>query len=238
MKISYNWLQDYFESGDMPSVESLVDRFTFRIFEVDDVEKVDDDTVIDLDILPNRAHDCLSHRGIAREVATLFDIKMQNDPLTQDLPSMPESELISVEVDADSSCSQYHTAVITGVKIGESPKWLKERLEAIGQRSINNIVDATNYVMYGLGQPLHAFDLHKLSEKGGKYKLGVRLAKVGEKITILGGEEKELENWMDRHNYLNIDQFRAKMSQAKNENGAHYERVQFMRYFGEKESTL
>jgi len=84
MKISYDWLKTYFEDGDTPSVEELKNKFTFHIFEVEGTEKVGDDTMIDLDVLPNRAHDCLSHRGIAHEVSALFDIKMK-------LPVVPSS---------------------------------------------------------------------------------------------------------------------------------------------------
>ncbi len=209
MKVSYDWLKTYFAEGDIPSVDDIVDKFTFRIFEVDGVEVVDNDTVIDLDILPNRAHDCLGHRGVAHEVAALFDIKMSTDPMREDIKLEPVSKEMVLTVD-DVEANPVHTvALIKGVEVGESPSWLKTRLEAIGQRSINNIVDATNYVMFGLGQPTHVFDYDKLTEDNGKRGIKVRAAKDGEQLTLLGGTEAELTTEMyvlaDAHNDEALD---------------------------------
>lgn len=191
MKVSYNWLQTYFDTP-LPSPDDVAENLTFHSFEVEGVEKVGKDSVIDVDVLPNRAHDCLSHRGIARELSVTLEIPLNRDALREDEPELPESQLLSIDIEDPLLCRRYSAAVIRGVKVGPSPEWLKERLEALGQRSINNIVDATNYVMFGLGQPLHAFDMKKLEERDGAYRINVRRAHDGEHITTLTDDEYEL----------------------------------------------
>ncbi len=195
MKVSYKWLKTFFEDGALPSVEDLEQKLMFHAYEIEDVEEVADDTVIDVDVLPNRAADSLSHRGIAREISTLFEIEMADDPLLKEVDLEPKTDTVSVSLNKDASCSYYTTARINGVKVAESPKWLRERIEAIGQKSINNVVDATNYVLFGLGQPTHVFDASKFSGSG-SVKIGVRLARGGEKLTLLGGDEVELTDKM------------------------------------------
>ena len=190
MKVSYNWLQEYFDES-LPAPEELGDIITFHAFEVEDIEKVGDDYIIDIDVLPNRSSDALSHRGIAREIATLLDRDMKYDPLREETLEMEESEKLTVEIEDNKLCTRYVAAVIEGVKVGPSPKRLKRALEALGQRSINNVVDATNYVMQNTGQPLHAFDMDKL--KGEQKKIVIRSAKTGEKITTLTDDEYELD---------------------------------------------
>ncbi len=194
MKVSYKWLQTYFEDGALPSVVELEQKLMFHAFEIEGVEKVENDSVIDVDVLPNRAADCLSHRGIAKEISILFNIPINDDPLKKEISLVPTTDKISVSLDKDASCSYYASALIKGVKVAESPKWLKESLEAIGQKSINNVVDATNYVLFGLGQPTHVFDAQKFS--GDNPKIGVRLAKEGENIELLGGTKVDLTNTM------------------------------------------
>ncbi|MCW9054594.1 MAG: phenylalanine--tRNA ligase beta subunit-related protein [Candidatus Pacebacteria bacterium] len=191
MLISYNWLQTYFDTK-LPTPDELAEKLTFHSFEIEGVEKTENDTVIDVDVLPNRAHDCLSHRGIAKELSVLFEIPLNRDVLREDEPEFSESKLLSVDIEDSLLCRRYSAAVIRGVKVAPSPEWLKARLEALGQRSINNIVDATNYVMFGLGQPLHAFDMKKLEERDGAYRINVRSAHDGESITTLTGEGYEL----------------------------------------------
>ena len=158
---------------------------------------VGDDSVIDVDVLPNRAHDCLSHRGIAKELSALFSMPLKRDVFREEQKKigeeLPLSKILSVEIDDVLLCRRYAGAVIQGVKVDRSPDWLKKRIEAVGQKSINNIVDATNFVMLNLGQPLHAFDMKKLKENSGKVSIVVRNAKNGEKICTLGGEEYELD---------------------------------------------
>jgi phenylalanyl-tRNA synthetase beta chain len=149
----------------------------------------DGDTVFDLEITPNRV-DVLSHIGVARELAAKFGLAVKYPEVkagtTYESHGAP---LISgVEVSAAEVCPHYTAVCIKGVKIGPSPKWLKEAIEATGQRSINNVVDVTNYVLHETCQPLHAFDAAKI--KGGK--LRVRMASEGEKITTLDEVERTL----------------------------------------------
>ncbi|MFC1729774.1 phenylalanine--tRNA ligase beta subunit-related protein [candidate division KSB1 bacterium] len=197
MKVSYNWLQTYFDK-ELPSPEEVEEKLTFHAFEIEEVKKVGEDTVIDVDVLPNRAHDCLSHRGIAKELSVILEIPLKEDVLRSEQKKvgveLPQSKTLSVEIENPLLCRRYTSAVIQGVKVGPSPDWLKDSLVAIGQQSINNVVDATNYVMFGLGQPLHAFDASQLEKKADKYSILVRSAKDGEKITVLTGEEYELAN--------------------------------------------
>lgn len=191
MLVSHRWLQKYFEQP-LPPAEEIARALTFGVAEVENVERVSDDTVLDVKILPDRACYLLSHRGIAREVSTLLNIPMKDDPLRGSVTlSSNDSSTISVSVDDSARAPFYALARIEGIKVGTSPEWLKEALASIGQKSINNIVDATNYVMFDLGTPLHAFDAEKLS---GVIK--VRAANDREKITVLGGQEKELTKEM------------------------------------------
>lgn len=192
MKISYNWLQTYFNEP-LPSAEDFAHTLTFGAFEIESVDVVGSDTVIDVKVLPNRAHDCLSHRGIAREYASLSGRTLKADPLKKPMSVFaPTSKTVQVKVHDFERCQQYCAARINGVKVGPSPVWLKERIEALGQRSINNLVDATNYVMMDIGTPLHVFDADTFKLKDGAIHIGVRAARDAEKATILGGKEYTL----------------------------------------------
>ena len=197
MKISYNWLQEYFEEI-LPSVQELENIFMMHAFEVDDIEEVrigeKTDWIIDLDVLPNRAHDSLGHRGIAKELSVLLDKKLKKDELLTDVTqtTTQTSKLLAIDVQDTALCPRYTGALIKGVKVAESPQWLKEKLEVMGQKSINNVVDITNYVLFGLGQPTHVFDADKLTDNNG-ITIGVRHAKQDEAITVLGGQEYTLD---------------------------------------------
>ncbi len=186
MKVSYNWLQSYFEE-QLPKQEKLAEVLTMHSFEVESVEEVNGDKILDIDILPNRSSDSLSHRGIAKEISSVLNIKIKSND-TQIIETPHPDNVISIDVEEPTLCRRYVGKVIENVKVGPSPLWLKERLEAIGQKSINNIVDATNFVMFDMGQPLHAFDIDKL---GGK-EIIVRNARIGEKIITLDDKEVEL----------------------------------------------
>lgn len=151
------------------------------------------DTRLDLDVLPNRP-DLLSHRGVARELAAITGIPCADVPRDDvaeiSMPttivrgaSVASHDGITVRVDDASQCPAYVAVVIRGVSVGPSPAWLVKRLESIGQRSISNVVDATNYVLHGLGQPVHAFDLAKLSQSS----IIVRSTRAGESIVTLDG---------------------------------------------------
>ncbi|MBL7125689.1 MAG: phenylalanine--tRNA ligase subunit beta [Dehalococcoidales bacterium] len=145
------------------------------------------DVILDLDITPNRP-DCLCVIGIAREVAALTDQKLHTPGVAYEEAGTPIDQHIAVEIiDAD-LCPRYCASLITGVKIGESPQWMQQRLLACGMRPINNVVDVTNYVMLELGQPLHAFDYELIRGR----KIIVRRATEGETITSLDGAERNL----------------------------------------------
>ncbi len=149
------------------------------------------DVVLEIDnkSLSNRP-DLWCHRGIAREVATLFDSKFIDYKPGQNTLKAKSSNKIKVTVKDQDLCPRYMAIEVNNIKIGESPEWMQERLLAVGMRSINNIVDITNYVMLELGQPLHAFDKKLVDE------IVVRRAKDKEKINTLDGEERELDRDM------------------------------------------
>ena len=162
MKVSYNWLQEYI-SEKLPKPEKVAELLTMHSFEVESVEKIGKDSVLDVAVLPNRAHDCLSHTGIAKELAAIlksrikkYELRIKEDSKTK------TSDFISIEIRDQERCPLYSARVVLNVKVGPSPKWLKERLETLGQKSINNVVDATNYVMLEMGQPTHVFDFDKI----------------------------------------------------------------------------
>ena len=155
------------------------------------------DTILDLEITPNRP-DCLSMAGMAREVGAMYRIPVtyptRELEVDESLPSVDELATVTVE-DAE-RCPRYTARVIKNVKVGPSPEWLAERVQAAGARSINNIVDVTNYILFLLGQPLHAFDYDKLVDSSGKANVVVRAAADGEKLVTLDEEERELSSDM------------------------------------------
>src|SRR3989344_7103653 len=190
MKFSYNWLQSFF-GEKLPEPKELGDLLTKHSFEVEEVEKKGEDYIMSVDILPNRAHDCLSHYGLARECAGLLEFETRNQkPKASEESDGQNSQLLNVEINGDDLCPRYSAYVIEGVKIADSPDWMKERLESVEQKSINNVVDITNYIVWELGQPLHAFDFDKI--KGSE--MTVRLSKAGEKVETLDGEIRELDD--------------------------------------------
>ena len=156
MKVVHSWLKDYLGEA-LPEAAQLEDVLNFHAFEVDGLEEVDGESVIDVDVLPNRSSDCLCHRGVARELSSILNVPMVNDPLAEK-PALVITDKISVSIENTEACPRFTAALITGVTVGDSPVLLQKRLKALGVRSINNIVDATNYVMYAVGQPLHAYD--------------------------------------------------------------------------------
>lgn len=151
------------------------------------------DTILDLEITPNRP-DCLSMVGMAREVGAMYrtDVSLPEYELKEARNKPNVSELATVEIEDTSRCARYTARVIKNVKIGPSPKWLAERVVAAGARSINNVVDVTNYILFLYGQPLHAFDYDKLVGSDGKAHVVVRPALEGETLTTLDGEERAL----------------------------------------------
>lgn len=149
------------------------------------------DWVIDLEITPNRP-DCLSVYGVAREIAAITGRELKAPKW--DLAGLPQgrrqaSDYVTVKIESPELCRRYSAGIVTDVKVGPSPLWMQWRLAAVGQRPISNIVDVTNYVMFELGQPLHAFDLGLVEGQ----TIIVRTAKPGERIVTLDGEERELD---------------------------------------------
>ena len=147
-----------------------------------------DDHVVEFEITPNRP-DCLSVIGLAREAAATFDQPLRlHQPVVKGGAEGSLMELLDVETPAADLCQRYTARMVRNVKIGPSPKWMRERLRAMGVRPINNIVDITNYVMLEYGQPMHAFDYRYV--KGGK--IIVRRAEEGEELTTLDGQVRKL----------------------------------------------
>ncbi|MBI5470481.1 phenylalanine--tRNA ligase subunit beta [Candidatus Kaiserbacteria bacterium] len=201
MKISREWLQTYFDTP-LPSAEEIGHALTFHAFEIESVESVKPqdghgagNDILDVKVTPNRGHDCLSYRGIAKEVSAILNISLKDDVGLRKSHMEPRTNVVSVHIENPELCARYVAGYIKGVKVGPSPKWLVDRLAAMGQHSINNVVDATNYVMFNIGQPLHAFDAGKLKENNG-YSIVVRTAKNGEKIVALDEKEFALKDSM------------------------------------------
>ena len=160
----------------------------------DDINKIigNDDTIVDFEITNNRP-DCYSIIGLAREAAAAFDLPMRHhEPVVNGSDSGSIYEHLDVDVPAEELCNRYTARMVTNVKIGPSPKWLRQRLRANGVRPINNIVDITNYVMLEYGQPMHAFDYRYVGEG----KIIVREAEEGETLTTLDGNLRPLKPGM------------------------------------------
>jgi phenylalanyl-tRNA synthetase beta chain len=183
MKVSFEWLKDFVDVQASP--QEVAHRLTMAGLEIEGIETVGDDIVFEVNVTPNRP-DCLSILGIAREVAAVFALPLRM-PDTQ-VKGMPAASGVTVEILDPGLCNRYTGRSISGVTVGDSPQWLKGRLERCGVRSLNNnIVDITNYVLLELGHPLHAFDEDKL------YGRKIRVAKAGERgsiITLDGAERK------------------------------------------------
>ena len=188
MLVSWNWLKEYV-ALDM-SVETLTERLMMSGLNLEEFgdHPESGDLVIDLEVTSNRP-DCLGHLGIARETAVLFQKELKIPPATiKEIPTKTSS-VTSVTIDCPDICPRYIARVIRGVKIGPSPAWMVRRLQTIGVKSINNVVDITNYVLMECGQPLHAFDFDKLH--GGK--IVVRRALPGEKLAAINHESYALQ---------------------------------------------
>jgi phenylalanyl-tRNA synthetase beta chain len=179
MKVSYNWLQTYFKDP-LPTPEKLSELFTFRFAEVESIDAVGVDAVLDVKVLPDRAHYALCHKGIAMEVAAITGASIIVPSFA---PTIARDKNVSVRVENESLCTRYTARYLENVTVGESPQWLKERLVSIGQRPINVIVDAANFIMFDMGQPLHAFDADKVQGS-----IVVRMANAGETMTTLDGK--------------------------------------------------
>ena len=189
MKISMEWLSDYVEVGC--SAEQVGDILSQRGFPIESIEQVGDDKVLDVEVTSNRG-DCLSFIGVAREVAAALGKELKVPKVKLELSEKSIEEYADVKIQDAEKCHRYTARVIDGVKVGPTPEWMKQRLEAIGVRSVNNVVDATNYAMMETGQPTHAFDYEKL--QGGK--IIIRKGVKGEKMVSIDGTKCELDENM------------------------------------------
>ncbi len=186
MKISYNWLKSYIPQ--IPDPKELERVFTFHVTEIESLDKLgtgaNEDWVFDLKILPDRAGDLLCHLGVAREISGLLGLEFV-DPTPQ--YKIPESQKTNLEIDIQTpKCRRYMGRIVRNVKIGPSPEWVVNYLASIGQRSINNIVDASNMVMFDCGQPTHAFDLKKIKDE----RLEIRESATTVDFDVVGSEKQ------------------------------------------------
>ena len=194
MKASLNWVNDYL---DQPvEIDEMQEVLTRQGLPVEDQQSTGDDVVFNVEITSNRC-DCQCHVGLAREVAAGLERQVrepQCDLGVSDAPSQqPDVHAwTNVENHNQTLCPVYTARLIAEVKIGKSPDWLIQRLDAIGLRSVNNVVDITNFVLFELGQPLHAFDLARLEEK----RIVVRCAEEGESFTAIDGSKHSLTREM------------------------------------------
>lgn len=195
MKLPLSWLKDF-----VPvklSAEALAHRLTMGGFEIEEILDVGGEEVFEVNVTPNRG-DCLSILGLAREVSAICGVPLrpfapfgrQDQVRPANTRSLKVETPASVRVESKRKCPLYSMAFFSGVRVGPSPDWLVKRLEWAGLRSLNTIVDITNYVLMESGQPLHAFDLDKVAGA----RVVVRQARSGEKILALDGEEHELSH--------------------------------------------
>ncbi|MFY9826935.1 MAG: phenylalanine--tRNA ligase subunit beta [Thermoanaerobaculia bacterium] len=189
MKFSCDWLAQYVDLPARP--QELAGRLTAAglAVEGESAPASDiDDTVLDVDVTTNRP-DCMNHLGLAREIAVLYGAPLRRPPSAPAEGPERTADATRVTLDDRDGCPRFCARLVRGVKIGPSPEWLCRRLESIGLRPINNVVDVTNFLLWELGQPLHAYDFAKLA--GGQ--LIVRRARLGEKLTTLDGVDRELD---------------------------------------------
>lgn len=189
MKISLNWLNEYVDVDQ--SAEQVAEILSNLGLPNEGISVVDGDSVIDLEVTSNRG-DCLSHIGVARELAAATGKKLRLPKVNLPFSDRDISEFVDVRIEHKEGCGRYTARAITGVKVGPSPDWMRKRLEAVGLRSVNNVVDATNYAMMEIGQPPHAFDYDKLTGK----KIFIRKAKPGEQIVSIDGTQCNLTDSM------------------------------------------
>jgi|WetSurMetagenome_2_1015567.scaffolds.fasta_scaffold00091_7 phenylalanyl-tRNA synthetase beta chain len=188
MRVSLDWIKDYVKIDATP--EAIAEKLTMIGLEVEAVERIDDDVVFEVNVTPNRA-DCLSVIGIARELSVSYGLPL----VFPDLKIVAETAPLdfNIEIAQPELCRRYAGRIVHNLKVGPSPDWMKKRLEKCGIRSINNVVDVTNYVLLEFGQPLHAFDLGTL--KGGMIRVGTPQAITGEssmKFKTLDGTERDI----------------------------------------------
>jgi phenylalanyl-tRNA synthetase beta chain len=184
MKFSHAWLAEYVEIAETP--ERVGARLTAAGLPLDGIEGRGEAALYDFDIFANRP-DCMSHVGLAREYAALTGGRLET-PQTRFHATGPGHPPTPIAIEAADLCARYSARAVRGLRVGPSPPWLRDRLTSIGQRPINNVVDATNFVLWELGHPLHAFDLDRLEGR----RIVVRRARAGESLVTLDGETRSL----------------------------------------------
>jgi phenylalanyl-tRNA synthetase beta chain len=183
---SYNWLREYVPTDLAP--KEVAERLTRIGLNVDAVEDLPGgDARLEVEVTANRP-DCLGHIGIARELAAALNTQLRLPDADYAESATPCEKKVRVAIEAPDLCPLYTTRLIEGVKIGPSPDWLRQRLEAVGIRPVSNVVDVTNYVMMETGQPLHAFDFARLAEG----RIVVRRARAGERFVAIDHSEHAL----------------------------------------------
>lgn len=192
MIVSWNWLSEYVDLN--MTHDELVEKLTMSGLNHEGSETfVAGDTSIDLEVTSNRP-DCLGHLGVAREIAVLYRTELRTPQIKLEEKGTPIDESFAVELDCDDLCYRFTARMIKGIKVGPSPDWLVERLQAVFKdyKPINNIADITNYVMMECGQPLHAFDLNKITGN----KIVVRRAQAGEEFEAINHQKYQLDENM------------------------------------------
>ena len=192
MIFSFDWISQYLDPG--AEAEEVAARLTAAGLAVESSEPCGDDVLFDVDVTTNRP-DCMNHLGLAREASTLLGQALHLPDTSTDETDPEIGELAKVIVEDGYGCPRYVARVVRGAKVGPSPRWLVEHLEAIGQRSINNVVDITNFVLWEMGQPIHAFDLAKLAEE----TIVVRRAREGEYLKTLDEVRSKARSGDPRH---------------------------------------
>ena len=172
MKVLYKVLAEFVDVKAAPA--DLASRLSLAGVAIDSVEESPAGPVLDAEVTANRP-DCLGHYGIAREISAIYRLQLKS--LQPKLTEIAEkaADATRVEIESPELCGRFTARILRGVKVQPSPDWLRQRLEAMGQKSINNVVDVTNYVMFELGQPMHAYDFDKLDER----RIIVRRARAG-----------------------------------------------------------
>jgi phenylalanyl-tRNA synthetase beta chain len=189
MKISVEWLKEYVEVSESPA--GLKADLSMKGLLVEDIAETRGTSVLDIEITSNRP-DCLSHIGIAREIAAMYDRRLKMPPVEEKLSIEKDTIPFGIEIADPELCPRYVGLVMDGVKVGPSPEWIQRRLEAAGMRPLNNVVDITNYVLLEMGHPLHAFDFDIL--RGGK--IVVKRSAPGASFKTLDGAERKLDGDM------------------------------------------
>lgn len=187
MKLSRDWLNDYVDLTGIAD-DDLARRFTEIGHAVESMERHGDDTVFDLEITTNRV-DAMSHLGMARELAAALGREVKGAPASSPAVTAPSSAPVTIRIEAPDLCTRYTALPVRGVTIRPSSPQMQRRLEAVGLRPINNVVDVTNYVMMTVGHPLHAFDLDRVAEA----TIIVRRGNKGESLKSLDGETRKLD---------------------------------------------